>query len=741
MSDELVIPPRHELPIWMQQSMQGVDWGVLTVIAFCLLIGWHVIRTPQIVPGDQTEHFLYLADEFSNSIEEGILYPHWSSQSLQGFGAPIPHFYPPAIPYAIALLRLIVTNDAIVALKVLYIILTILIGTTVYAILTRRATARAGIIAALLLTTSPYVSLTLAHSTGNIASYAGIALFCAQIWAINRMLSASSPADLLALSGCTALGLLTAPFYALAGVFCAVILSAVRFRQAGGWSVWRGLTALLLGIAIAACFWLPAWLDAHATAWIAVQQETDTTVMPHMLIAPHQMLDPAALNHLPQYHPGIPILLLNGIGLAAYLRQRRSWKQPAAAAITVLILTVLAITTGNEGLFGLLTILLAWSAGATSDHWLQGKHSAVLLAVSAGAIYWSVAPIYSVLPASSITYNSTFSEYEIAGYGLAALPDGMNLPVSERVLDFIAADPEPDKRFINPQPALAQIRLIEERIQYALLEINTTESVRIVYKYSYFAGWSASLNGSTLPVTEDERTGLLAIQLPANSQGILTLTLQDTFWQKIAWGITVAGLLLVCTLTIRFFRSERPRYYFPALLNSAETRLLWIIFGMAVTFSVFVPPGTLHQVSHPPASGLTSASSIDAVLQLLDVQLPRLAVDRQGILTMQLLWRVTSTPDYQIPMRIRLINHETPAISIASSVAHPANLPVNRWLPDLTVTDERRLSIPADAVPGTYQIVVESYRCTPVCGILTPDRQFPAEITRSITLAEMIEIR
>lgn len=720
--------------------MQGVDWGVLIVIAFCLLIGWQHIRTPQMALGDQTEHFLYLADEYGNSLEEGILLPRWSPQSLQGFGAPIPHFYPPAIPYTLAVLRLIITSEPVTALELLYTILTVLMGTAVYALLTRWSTSRAGLIAALLLTTSPYVSLSLAHASGDIASYAGITLFCAQIWAINRLLSKNSPVDLLLVSVCTALGLLTAPFYALAGVACAAILSVLRVQHVGISTVLRGGAALLLGIAIAACYWLPAWMDAQHTAWVQVQQQAETIITPQMLIALHQFLDSDALNHPPQFHLGLPILLLNGIGLMAAIWQRRALQRLLLIAVTLLLLTTFMIASSSGVLFGLLTILLAGLAGYCSDYWLRGKRSAVLLAVSFGVIYWSVAPIYALLPQSSIGYKSTFSAYEQAGYGVATLPDGMNLPVSARVLDFIASDPDPERRFINPQPALTQVRLIEERTGYALLEVATTESAQILYKNSYFAGWSASLNGSALPVTNDPSTGLIAVQLPANSQGLLLLTLEDTFWQKIGWGITLTGLLLVCVVSIRLYRTERLRYYLPVLLNDPEQRLLWIVLGVALVFSVFITPDLLGIEKLPP-SRQPVAQPINDTLRLLDVQITETTVNRPDVVTIRLLWSVSNTPAYQIPVRVRLIHSELPAVSIVSSVAHPADLPVNRWLPDLIVTDERRLFIPPDAPPGVYQITIDSYRCMPVCSIMIGDSQFPAEIDRSITLSQQIEIR
>src|SRR5947208_13602575 len=80
---------REDLPIWMQNSLRGTDWGVLIVLVFSLLAAWPFLLQPGLPRTNASEHYVYRAADTAQAFAEGLLYPRWSPNALTGHGAPI----------------------------------------------------------------------------------------------------------------------------------------------------------------------------------------------------------------------------------------------------------------------------------------------------------------------------------------------------------------------------------------------------------------------------------------------------------------------------------------------------------------------------------------------------------------------------------------------------------------------------------------------------------------------------
>jgi uncharacterized membrane protein len=151
---------QKDLPLWMQKTMRGTDWGVLIVLAFSLLAAWAFLLQSGLPRTNATEHYVFRTSDYAQAFLEGRFYPRWSPNVLGGYGAPIPNYFPPLGAYLPALLDTFLTNDATLAVKLVYVAAFCLAGTAVYAFVTRRSSAATGVIAALLYIYSPYVGLT-----------------------------------------------------------------------------------------------------------------------------------------------------------------------------------------------------------------------------------------------------------------------------------------------------------------------------------------------------------------------------------------------------------------------------------------------------------------------------------------------------------------------------------------------------------------------------------------------------
>ncbi len=58
---------RENLPLWMQKTMRGTDWGVLIVIAFSLLAAWAFLLQSGLPRTNASEHYVYRA---ANTVSE-----------------------------------------------------------------------------------------------------------------------------------------------------------------------------------------------------------------------------------------------------------------------------------------------------------------------------------------------------------------------------------------------------------------------------------------------------------------------------------------------------------------------------------------------------------------------------------------------------------------------------------------------------------------------------------------------
>lgn len=218
---EVTIP---NLPVWMRQARRGVDWGVIIVIGLSLIASWSFIVYPTLPHTNASENYVYRAADYAQSIREGRFYPRWSPNALGGYGAPIPNFYAPGAPYIAALLDVLLTDDTVLAVRLVYVISLCVAGAVVYVFVTRRENATYGILAGTLYVFSPYVGLVAPHVLGNLPDVVSLALIPTLLWAVDRLILVNRPPDLLLIAFITAVLFLTSIPAALVGISLSLAL-------------------------------------------------------------------------------------------------------------------------------------------------------------------------------------------------------------------------------------------------------------------------------------------------------------------------------------------------------------------------------------------------------------------------------------------------------------------------------------------------------------------------------------
>ncbi len=704
---------REDLPLWMQRTLRRTDWGVLLVLVFGLLIVWPFLLQSGLPRTNDSEHYVYRVAEYEQALIEGRLYPRWSPDTLVGYGAPIPNYYPPGAGYLPALVDAFLTGDATLAVMLIYAVAVIAGGASVYAFVTRRTNSAAGVIAALIYMFSPYVGLTAPRVVGDLPGMIALALIPMLLWSVDRLMRLNRPPDLLYVTLIsTALLLTDLPSAVIGWLLVAALLAA----DIGAYTRWS-LVVIggLLSIGIAACFWLPALSEADAIHW-----QANPRVIPYLLtlrdlITPLRPIDPGALIPRPQFTLGLAIPLFALASLPPIIRQRAGFQ--ALFLVLGLALSVLALVVfpTEVRLLGPISLCLAIAASAVV-RWSKAPYLlpvlAILILISAAPVWLTAIRVEPPIDTSAAAQI----EYEQQGYGLAVLPAGDPLPTT------LAADLAPNRALaasyrggtINKidQNSDAQIGLLEHDTHGDRFQVQTFAQITLHYLTAYFPGWSAHFNNAPIQL-QPSSDGLIDVSIPSGARGELSITFGPTAPRTLAWVLTWGALALTLALTIRRQRHRSSDPYQPLdLLDNRQARLLALVaVGFVAALLVTQIPTLPINLYPSPNYALTGTSSVDnrsnAGLEVLAYQLDSNSVHPGAAINLTLYWHTLRFLSDDYRARVSLRDPTSGDLDLSSDWRQPGGYPTARWLPRLYVRDPYSFTLPDNFPAGDYNPAVE----------------------------------
>lgn len=740
-----VYVPNERLPLWMQQARARIDWGVLIVFAFSLMAGWAFIAQPGLPQTNATENHVYLASDYAQTLREGRLYPRWSAHAISGYGAPIPHFYPPGTPYATALLDILFTSDSVNATRAVYVLALCLAGCATYTFVLRFADSTAAILSSLLYVYSPYMGLVAPHILGDLPGVVGLALLPTLLWSISRLLDAHAPTDFALTALSSAALLLTDP--ALWGI--ALLLGGVLMLHHGfvsnrrqGRILWT-LLALSAGLLMTGFYWLPALIDQNAVVWTPNANTAPTHALAFpQIITPLSRIDLGAL--LPEAHftIGLPLLLALAASVLGLLTQR-SW--PVRRNV-VLLVSGLAlggyaavIAPSQVWLLGPVTFCLAAGSSALAA-WKERIPEnlrtlylpIVLAAILAFSIPVWLSPRWEIaLTGDDVTPQAQL-DYAQRGYGIAVLPPDAAAPApvnpplaTDRLLDVAYASGEVNRITTDQNTATRQFTPLATRTHSDRYQATIAADGVIRVLRGYFPGWQATLDGVQTPVNEEPNTGLVQVRVTAGQIGTLNVFMGATVERQRAWFASWLMLGVVVLVTLRRMRRPSPpRLPVLNLMAITEARLVSFLLlgfiGLLLIFAVPDAPLTLHA---RPGHGLDNTVAVQNAteigLELISLDISDTTISVGESLAVTLAWRrlaregIQDIDDYQVYLHLTDDNQNVRWQVFPAQ--EPGAYPTSRWPFDVYVRDIHRLTISSAVVPGTYRLGVEVNTCDPTC--------------------------
>jgi hypothetical protein len=729
--------PSKDLPYWMRQARRGVDWGVLLVIAFCLSISWPFVLQPGLPHSSASVNYVYRTNDYAEAFQEGRFYPRWSPHVFSGYGAPIPHYYPPGAPYSAALVQVLFTDEPVTAVRIIYIAALCLCGSMVYVFVTRRAGSAAGVLAAVVYITSPYVGLTSPHILGDLPGMISMALIPMLLWAVDRLLLLNRPPDLAFVAFSTAALLLTSPRDSIVGLGLALLYTGWHVIVNDRHASWRTVViGCALGLGLATFYWLPAWMEQGAVSWRAPARVSTLQLTPDGLFAPVKQIDLGEMNPTAQLTLGLVgiVSFMGSGGGIIFAGRRASFQGLFLAAGALLIALALIAFPAEIWLLGPISLCIAIGSSVLphlcsllSLRWQRLFLPALLIVVLIGSL-----PVW-LAPQWSETFGGTTPQaqiqYEQQGYGVAVLPPDAPIPATiptdlppNRALTDGYQTGDINKMSLGQIQPIVRVGLLAHQTHSDRFQLRVTAPTSLELLTAYFPGWMANIGGRPTLLVANEETGLIHIEVPVVANEELDVTLGTTPIRAGAWIISGAVLGILLMVTWGRWRRQPGYYDDLELLSKPEARLLALVLGsFASIILLFATPVSPLSLRARPGYLLDNSYSLrsrtDVGLEAVAYRLDRFHYHPGETLELTLYWQTLRVllQDYQI--KLYLVSNANGVQWLPTDFRRPGNYPTLRWNINRYIEDRASIPLSLTIFPGNYQIAAEVYGCNPACSL------------------------
>jgi len=755
------------LPDWMRRAQRGFDWGILIVVLLSIFFAQSIITQDALPNANGLEHYLFRAHNTANAFSEGIIYPRWSPHALYGFGAPIPHFYPPLPVHLIAWVEVLFTNDSLVALRLVMIGAIVFSGTAVYSVVLQRRNSSMAILSATLYVGGTFIHLTVIHQLGDLSLLIGGVLLPLMLWASYRLVYQDYLYNrLIFIIIMSALILTHIPYFMVGILLCLLLIITDSNKDTRRKNIQQFSSLILISLGLTAFYWLPALADSQIVTWFDVT-EGNIIIGSHQfrdLISLPTPIDNNALFTSTQFTLGLilPVLaLLSAEVLILQRRDEQSFQSFMLILGAILIIVLVFVIPSQYWLMGVISLCLAFGSSAFLDvrrHW-QPIYKNILLGVSLVIILVASIPVWMGSTTQTIPTLNVENQilYEQLGFGVTTLANHALLP-SEVNPDDVGGGrrigqnrDDYDNRFRLYVGEGVQVSVIDSQSQSHILQFSQRNTQEVTFPITYFEGWQASLNGQRIPVYEDSDTGLITMQLPSIRQAQLEITLGTTDIRRFSWVMGLFSLIILIIWSILRIQRHVERVYIDQhLLSLNDTRIAFVVLimiGATVYLSINNPTFNKELSDWFGASQAYQQATDLSIQTDVGIQLDRILFEqiqfRRGEnLDLTLFWQANRAvnDNYLVQVQVRdVVGGQT---IVSSEAKSPGYYPTRRWTRAQYVPDIYQLNLPD--IIGRYTITIEMYVCQDVLctnrrRVTFFDTQGRA-IGRAFTLPNIIEI-
>jgi hypothetical protein len=744
---------------------------------------WPFLSRPGLPQETDAELHIFRLHELSHLVRGGELYPRWAPNFYHGYGYPLFNYYAPLTYYLGLAIELWPWFDAVDGVKAVFVLGLLLAGLAMYGFVRDHWGRGAGFVAAVSYLYSPYILYIDPHARGVLAESFSFALFPLVLWSLSRLARKVSASMFVVSVLATGALILTHNLMALLffGLLTGwLIWTALLNRNRNGASMANGLqtaatstryrhvalaaAALILGLGVAAFFWVPVFLEREAVNLDTLLGSGDNFDFRTHFLSWQELLAAAPRLDWSDVQPayraalGIPQWILGSLGIAMIGASKTAHRRLAtffAFALALLLFLMLPASTViwerisllpffqfPWRLLGAAAAMLAilsgfavdslskvigrrshqpvgrWQVGRLASHWLVIGVVVLLLLFAMPLTQPAPWPAFGEVSTARMslielhgrwlgtTSTSDFVPAEVAiipkrnGEVVAGIFEGRALDRVNRAEGMIPAGAVVTGEEISPL-----------RTRYT---IETPEPFLLRLFQFYFPGWVADIDGDRSEIEVAEPEGFVVVPIPAGDH-IVDVYLASTPSRTLATGISTLSLIGMLVGAVWLWRSRADSSQAPGSLAERfdsevafSTRPVAVaaLVMTAVTLLVVHPLGWWRLQSAPftaEPAGVSLEANVGDQVALIGYDTSSTSARAGEEVEIVLYWQAFAPMDINYQVFLHLMAEDGSLVS-QSDKLNPGHFPTKRWPLDRYIRDAHTLTMPTGLAPAELQV-------------------------------------
>lgn len=500
---------------------------------------------------------IFQADQFSSSLQSGILYPRWISDANNGYGSPTFIFYAPMSYYFASLLNFLVPSlitSMIIAIWSSF----FLSGLTMFIALRSMFGSQSSLLSAVLYQIFPYHLINL-YMRGTFAElfafiwFPLILMFVHKIFYTNDNKAARAGLS-LSYAGLILTHLVSGFIFSfVAGAYLLYNFLALKYKK----SFLMAISSLLLGLGLSSFYLIPVIFERTLVQIEYIVNYFAGDYKRNFLFTPDKF-QPELLNFYLVLHAGVVIVSVLFLLVAFKNRPtiHKQWHFFIFLFLTAFFLTtplsrpIWDMTPGFENLqfpwrwvpvMELSLCFLICSVFSFKDGIAFKKDRLIRLIA------------YSIISIFILSFVIVFRSKPLPEKFMNKIADPLQFqsimdpvieyaPIWATRLDEVLAEKEMDRVSIISGKAMSQI--IEWKPEERTISLKASEPSLLRISTFYFPGWEAKIDGKQTEIDIETNSGAMLINIPKGSH-ILELRFADTPIRRYSVIVSALSLLII----------------------------------------------------------------------------------------------------------------------------------------------------------------------------------------------------
>ncbi|MFT7585775.1 MAG: hypothetical protein ACI9EW_002203 [Cellvibrionaceae bacterium] len=713
----------------------------LAVLFVLIPVIWPFISRSSLPVATDAELHIFRLAELERLVRGGEFYARLSPNFYFGFGYPIFNYYSPLAYYLGVFVAFLPKVGPVEAVKVLFVSGVLAGGIGVFGFVRDRWGAAAGIVAAALYGTAPYIQYVDPHARGVLAESFSLGLLPLCFFFFGRLHQRQQKRYFILSALSLAAFVLSHNLMAMIGSMLLVSWLAVTWffdsESAQRWALSKitPFIAFGIGIGLSMFFWIPVVFERNLVNLntLVGEEGSHFSWSSHFLTVrelfePSGKIDWGASQSVIQFNLGVVqatlfVALFCWIGWE--LIKNRKIEDREQVFWLLAGFGILFFTLPISALFWRTIPVLPF----IQFPWRFLGPAAIALAIGGGSLFkgkdWRLAggvvaltlifalPLMQVIPWGDFGPTDlaavAFQEQKGRWLGttstadfIPATVDTVPLPARETIQALFNNEiPDRVNRYSLPHFATAEQEIVSSlHFRYHV----TAEKPFSLRLFLFdFPGWRVHVNGEPVEHQIGHPEGFIVISLQEGDQ-VVDVEFGSTPVRTASWLVSGLTLILLIMATI-WYPFEQTLIIPLSARDDIPPVALWALVIFIV--ALLLIPGRLFR--YESANGQVEPAefslnvNLDRQIELLAYDLDKLEADPGDEINLSLYWQALVEPEIDFQVFVHLIDIDGKLVS-QSDKLNPGDFPTRRWAIDKYVTDTHQLSLPNDLPVGEYTL-------------------------------------